>query len=516
MNIKPHLAQIVFFLFAPICLASQGFVLPAVISENMVLQGDVEAKLWGWSDAGVQIDVSLIVDQVEVVKGGAIANDAGKFSLALDLSKQTGKVGTLEFSSKGKLLQSIGNVLIGDVWLASGQSNMAFKMHKSQTGKADIGSANYPEIRFFYIPRSAHHERQNDYSLVAPLKPKWVVCNPQNAANFSAVAFYFAHHIHRFRQVPVGVVECAWGGSMCEAWLSRESLTSDPGLQKFYQSWSQGFDSYYKENKQTKFDPIEVQLAKIREQGGEHPVNLKGLDWNYTPQHRPGHLYNAMYYPISGLSLRGVIWYQGESNARSLEVIPRYASAFKALVKEYRKNSGNEQLPVFWVNLAGFEPSKKHSQTWPAFRDVQTQLTNIPHTGQALALDVGSKKNVHPTDKKTVGQRLALCARAVAYGEDLSYQGPQLKDIVYRENNAVLTFEKLGAGKLVIKGKPFFELAGEDGVFHPAQWTQPSENTVILSCERVMHPQSTRYNWRGLPHGHLYNEAGLPAPSFRR
>lgn len=302
---------------------------------------------------------------------------------------------------------------------------------------------------------------------------------------------------------------------MCEAWLSAEALQSDPELKKFSQDWQRGFDAYYKENKQAKFDPIEDQLGKIRQKGGEHPVNLKGLGWDYTPQHRPGHLYNAMYFPISYLSLRGVIWYQGESNARSLKQISRYSSAFTALVNEYRKNSGNPHLPVFWVNLAGFEPSKKHSQTWPAMREVQTQLTGIPHSGQALALDVGSKKNVHPRDKKTVGQRLALCARSVAYREDLVYRGPQLKEVVFQGREAVISFDCLGKEKMVVRGDPFFEMAGKDQVFYPAQWSQTAADTVTLSSEQVAKPQSIRYNWRGLPQGHLYNQSGLPAASFR-
>lgn len=515
MKKKRYLIQVLLWLLSPLCLASLDFRLPAVLSENMVLQSSTTSRVWGWGAEGSRIDVLFKTNSGETVKSTGIVSDKGVFSLALDLSEHAGKVGVLEFSCQGQLLKSLGNVLVGDVWLASGQSNMAFKMSKTQTAKADIAAADYPQIRFFYVPRSAHHKNQNDYRAVAPLTPRWLVCKPENAAHFSAVAYHFAHDIHLSQKLPVGIVECSWGGSLCEAWLSPEVLESDPELKGFYQEWRQGYEAYYKENKESKFDLIDNQLSKLRRKGGEHPVNLKGLSWDYTPQHRPGHLYNAMYFPISKLSLRGVIWYQGESNARSFKHIARYSSAFSALVKEYRKNSGNEKLPIFWVNLAGFEPSKKHSETWPAIREVQSQLTRIPHTGQAVALDIGSKKNVHPGNKKTVGERLALCARAVAYREGLAYRGPQLKELVFQGNKAVLSFGQLGQEKLIIKGEPFFEMAGEDNVFYPAQWTQSAFDEVTLSCDKVKKPQSIRYNWRGFPSGHLYNQSGLPAASLR-
>lgn len=513
-KLNPLLVAILTLSIWPMALPAMDVKLPAIISDHMIIQHDARSKVWGWANPGSRVSVSFKSGGESQARSEASVAPDGTFKIEINLSGQAGKTGELEFRSNGELSKRVKNVLVGDVWLASGQSNMSFKVSACSSGKEDIPTADHPHIRFFYVPRSAQPERQNDFSAIAPVTPRWIVCTPESVKNFSAVAYYFAREIQTSQRGPVGVIECAWGGSMCEAWLSETMLKSDPELKAFYRSWVQGFGDYYKANKEQKFDPIDTQVRASRLRGGEHPVNVKGLDWNYTPQHRPGHLYNAMYSPIAHSSLRGVIWYQGESNARTLQDIQRYDNAMTALIRQYRQQSGNANLPVFWVNLAGFEPSKKHSDTWPALRDVQTKLTHIPYTGQALALDVGAKKNVHPRDKKTVGERLSRCARRVAYGEDLVSEGPKLVNIKFDGTKAILRFTNLSNGKLEVKGKPFFQMAGENLDYLDADILEVKGDSVVISCDRLTGARAVRYNWRGLPAGHLYNEAGLPATSF--
>lgn len=490
-------------------LAAQQLKLPLLYSDNMILQASETTRVRGecLELAGKKMTIAFQSQGTAVTTQINVAA-SGEFVGELDLSSAVGQQGTLSYSTNGVVLQQIKNVLLGDVWLASGQSNMCWKVRQSDGGKEVAANAKYPEIRFFYVPRAAQAQRQQSYEYLQPLKPHWVVCSPESAGEFSAVAFHFAQSIQQHRKVPVGIIECAWGGSSIETWLSEKAIETLTWHAAEKLEWQKRYDLYEKQNKETL-----TAWEKARDKSQELPTNHRGQPFEMMEQHRPCWLYNAMAAPIGDYSLKGIIWYQGENNARDLETIPHYREAFKAWVAQWRKQSRQADLPVFWVNLAGFEPSAKHSKTWPAFREVQTQLLqDVSPSGQALAIDLGAKKNVHPKNKKDVGERLALAARAITYGEEVAYRGPELLEYTVVVTRVRLKFSQ----NFTLKGEPFFQLAGSDGKFHKATVISHEKDTIELEAVDVTKAKELRYNWRGMPQGHLYSAEGLPATPFRK
>ncbi|WP_294629792.1 cyclically-permuted mutarotase family protein [uncultured Bacteroides sp.] len=467
-----------------------GLKLSPLYTDHMVLQRDTPLLIQGTADAGEQVTVRIDGQQWST----QTAAD-GKWSLRLSPLKAGGPY-TLTISTPRKTLKYT-DVLIGEVWLCSGQSNMEFMLNQSTTGQKDIPQAANGRLRLYDMKaRWRTNPVQWDASVLDSLnhlqyykETTWQTCTPDNAARFSAIAYYFGRMLQDSLKVPVGLICNAVGGSPAEAWVDRHTLEYHfPAILKdwtnndFIQDWVRGRAA------------LNVKLSKEKFQ--RHP-------------YEPCYLYEAGIRPLEQYPLKGVIWYQGESNAHNREA---HEKLFQLLVGSWRKNWKNEELPFYYVQLSSIaRPS------WPWFRDSQRRLMNgIPHTGMAVSSDCGDSLDVHPRNKKPIGERLARWALHQTYGlSDVVPSGPLFRCAEFREDAVFVTFD-YGKGLKSSDGAPLrtFEVAETDGVYYPAV-AEVVDGKVKVYSKQVKHPRYIRYGWQPFTRANLENEEGLPASTFR-
>lgn len=438
--------------------------LPSVFGSNMVLQQGRPVPVWGWADKGEQVTVTLGM-QKQTVRTG----DDGRWKVTfakLSLGKP------LEMTVKGVSGNSLTltNVLVGEVWVCSGQSNMEIGIGACNDAQKEIAAANYPEIRIFRVPGAKANQPASDVNAT------WVACSPQSIGaggwgGFSAAAYYFGREIHKELKVPVGLIGTYFGGSAAEEWVSRQTLEADPLLK------------------------------------------------SYTSAGNACDLYNGQLFPLIPFGMRGVIWYQGESNIPQAH---KYRTLFPALIKSWRAEWGQGDFPFGFVQIAPFRYEGIFGQGCsPKFAELcEAQLMTlkaVPNTGMAVTMDIGNVGDIHPQNKQDVGRRLALWAMAKVYGKQkLVYSGPIYKAMKVEGKKIKLRFDQCGTGLIAKDGKPLteFTIAGADQNFHPAQ-AVINGNTVVVSCDAVMAPVAVRYAWQQAPQANLANKEGLPASSFR-
>jgi len=479
--------------------------LPAVFGDGMVIQRDVPIPVWGWASPGETVTVSFkgrtetdIVDEDgrwEVTLGALPADE-----ISADLVVSTGE-------GKDKIV--VTNVVVGDVWLASGQSNMAWTVERSANAEEEIDAARYPLIREMAVARRTATEPQEE------TEATWVVCSPETAGKFSAVGYYFARKLFRELDVPIGIINSTWGGTPVEAWTRRDALARDRRLMDIFVRWEailgefpDALERYYQAVKDWE---EKKQLAASL--GSEFNVPKPRPPRGPKHQHRPGNLYNAMINPLTRVPIKGVIWYQGESNAWNPE---EYAVSFPVMIRDWRARWAQSELPFYFVQLASFAPEgQAEDGDWPWLREAQTAALNLPDTGMAVTIDIGERDDIHPRNKQDVGDRLARLALAKTYGRQIEYSGPTYKSMRVRRGVVELTFEHV-AGGLAAFGSDVegFEIAGEDRVFYPAR-ARIEDNKVYLSNSQVSEPVAVRYAWDNFPKATLTNSEGLPAAPFR-
>lgn len=442
--------------------------LASIFSDRMVLQRDVKAPIWGQAEPGAKVEVQLAGATKE-----ATAGDDGKWSLTVGPLKATSEPLELTVKSGSETLHII-DILVGDVWVASGQSNMEWPMKATRDAESEIAVADWPEIRFVDVPNVVSATPTDSFKSAG-----WQACKPENIGNFSAVAYFFGRDLHKELNVPIGLIGCNWGGTQMEAWTSREALQSNET-----------------------FSPAVAKAdAAYAAEEGKTPAQLR-------PQDRPAALFNGMLSAIIPYGIRGAIWYQGESNAgRHGE----YAELSKLMIADWRNRWGQGEFPFLLVQLAAYEPG---GENWPPLREAQTETLEAPNVGMAVAIDIGEQKDIHPRNKQDVGKRLALAARKIAYGEDLVYSGPMFKELEVVDDKARVTFEHVGGGLKADGAVKGFEIAGDDGNFVPAKAVIEGAE-VVVSADGVSEPKVVRYNWAAFPDGNLYNAEGLPTVPFR-
>ncbi len=437
---------------------------PALFSDHMVLQQGMDAPVWGTADAGEDVTVS-IADQ----KVTARADDAGKWKVRLKPVK-TSEPAELTIEGKNKI--SIKDVIAGEVWVASGQSNMEWSAGQGSISAADVSSANYPNIRVFTVKKATKLEPTTE------LAGNWVVCTPQTVNSFTAVGYFFGRELHAALKVPVGIIHTSWGGTPAEAWTTREALQNNSQLAHY--------------------------VPKIKEEPG------KGVG-----PHTPSSLYNGMIAPLVPYGIKGAIWYQGESNAsRGME----YRSLLPAMIESWRKAWGQGDFPFGIVQLANFTevlPQPGDSQ-WAELREAQSMTAAQPNNGLAVAIDIGDAKDIHPRNKLDVGKRLSVWALAKVYGKDVPSSGPTYESHAIEGSAVKIKFANVFGG-LEFKGGDAlkgFAITGEDGKWVWAD-AKIEGDSVIVSSAQVAAPKAVRYAWANNPVCNLYNKAGLPAVPFR-
>lgn len=462
-------------LAAPLALGDVS--LPSVFGDDMVIQRDKPVKVFGTAKPGEKVTVAL-AGQTATTR----ANGKGRWTATLEALEAGG---THELVVRGKTneVRHTG-VLVGEVWVCSGQSNMQWPVNRSADPEREIEAAMHPGIRLFQVPRRAAPEPAAD------VDARWERCTPMTAARFSAVAYYFGRWLHNELGVPIGLVHTSYGGTPAEAWMEPEALRKTKALR-----------------------PLAARWAKAVEAHARRPGNR---DPRVSP-HRPGNLWNAMVAPLVPFTVRGVIWYQGESNAGRAE---QYRTLFPAMIRSWREAWDEPRLPFHFVQLANWRPVKPEPgpSTWAELREAQwLTLQNVPATGMATAIDIGEANDIHPKNKQDVGKRLALWALAKQYGRDVVHSGPVFEAASKaKDGSAVVTFTHAGRGLQTNDDDPprGFAVAGKDRVFHWAQ-AEIVDGAVRLTCPQVKRIVAIRYGWADNPDVNLQNVEGLPALPFR-
>ncbi|MDB5121779.1 MAG: 9-O-acetylesterase [Sphingobacteriales bacterium] len=503
--------------------------LPAIIGNNMVLQRGIKVPLWGWATIGEEIQISF---QGKVFK--TTADKEGKWFVKLSSYKAGGP---FEMSLKSNESQiELKNILIGDVWVASGQSNMEFGIQNEKTGTEEIPKATDSQIHMFYVPMASALEPQKDIATVpaGSRNGQWIVCSPEAMADtkwswhgFSAVGYYFAKELRSSTGSPVGMIATYKGGTPAQAWISLPGLQQAPAFSNYINNHQSFLDNYEKVKQEYPAKEATFQAAFKQwnlQQTGAKPQAPTRPDGGFSA---PSNLYNAMVSPLVPYGIKGVIWYQGESNADKLPQALEYKSLFPRLISDWREKWGQGNFPFLYVQLANIrKPAETPSEgIWPWLREAQLKTLSVTKTGMAVITDIGEAYDIHPTNKKDVGIRMALIARKVAYKEKLVYSGPVYKCMKIKRNTVELSFENTGSGLVgnnpILKTNTLasdhlrgFGIAASDGKFVWADAVLKG-NKIIVSSDKISKPVAVRYNWADNPTGTLYNQEGLPATPFR-
>ncbi|WP_372719326.1 sialate O-acetylesterase [Novipirellula sp.] len=455
--------------------------LAGIFADDMVLQRETDAAIWGKAAANAQVSITPSWSGNASL---ATADSQGRWQTTLPTPAAGGPY-EIQIES-GEQAVTLENVLVGEVWICSGQSNMQWKMRGfgPDEFKEDVAKANYPKIRFCDVPQNLAFKEQQD------VQTKWSVCNPTTAYNFSAVAYFFGSRLHQELDIPIGLVSTNWGGSSAEAWTSEETLQAE------FPEFAETLASY---------PGLIEEIGELQSRSQKKP---KGIN------HRlPSVLYNSMIKPLMPMAIGGVIWYQGESN---VERPYQYRKLFPAMIRDWREQWSIGDFPFYFVQIA---PFSYKTSPYPAalLREAQAMTLSVPNTGMAVTMDIGNETNIHPKPKKPVGERLARLALRRTYGKsDLVDSGPEYQSMKIEGDKIRLSFDHVGSG-LVSRDDAelsHFTIAGDDQNFVPAKATIDGD-TIVVHSEQVDAPVAVRFGWGNADAPNLSNQEGLPASSFR-
>jgi len=480
--------------------------LPSIFRSLMVLQRERAVPVWGWSRPKARISVSFRGKKVYTE-----TNAKGCWKLKIETGKAGGPF-TMVVRSRNVI--RLRKVMVGEVWLCSGQSNMEWSLLSTRNARREWWRARYPNIRLFHVAKNISTKPLKD------VKGKWKRCIRKDASRFSAVCYFFGRKLHKTLKVPVGLIMSAWGGTPSQTWTPVDVLRKLPKVDFLFKRWDAFMKRYKVRPRHWRYRRIMAWWRRARRKAlrrGYHvppkPWQLLGAHMHY---HRPGNLYHAMIHPLIPFSIRGVAWYQGESNVRRSYL---YSTLFPALIKSWRKlwNIGN--FPFYFVQIAPFRYPKKHPSQAAEVREAQLQtLQKLPNMGMVVTMDVGNPRDIHPRDKLPVGQRLALVALAKTYGyKKLVYSGPIFKSMKRKRKRMELFFNHVGGGLRICKGKKLthFYVSDTSRVFYPAKARITRKNTVIVSSPYVQKPIAVRFAWRDDAVPNFCNRERLPATPFR-
>lgn len=474
--------------------------LPGVFSDHMVLQQGMPLKVWGWADPGEAVSVQFRKQRVATT-----ADSVGRWTLTLR-PERAGGPDALAVTGKQRI--EITDVLVGEVWICSGQSNMEWPLHRSFEPQADIASSQNPRIRLFTVPK------QKALAPAEDVPSRWAQCSPDTVPSFSAVGYYFGRALERARQVPVGLINTSWGGSPAEVWMSQTALESDQGYRRdildAYATAKESFDQAL-----ARWDKEKAEAEKA---GQKFEKGRPREPW------RPAELYNGMIAPLIPYGIRGAIWYQGESNAGQAW---QYRTLFADMIRNWRRDWGQGDFTFLAVQLAPWDRNQKRTleqitatpveSDWAELREAQSHVAKtLRRVGVAVITDVGDKDDIHPTKKVPVGERLALAARVIAYREKIDGLSPVCKGARFSGGQAVVKFDRVNGGLEARDGDlTGFAIAGSDRRFVWAKAEIKGRNKVVVSSPSVPQPVAVRYGWADYPVVNLFSRSGLPASPFR-
>jgi len=489
-----------------VTLTTQAEVsLPKIFSSHMVLQRDMPIHVWGSATPGESITVAF-----HNLTNTATTDATGRWSLYLPPQPAGGPY-TLTVRSTNTI--TLDDVLLGDLWFASGQSNMEMPLSgfgpdtQVENAAKEIAAANYPDIRLLRIEKDTSDYPREDVKSATG----WTLCTPDTAKDFSAVAYFFARDLQKAladkqQHIPIGLIDSTWGGTPAEAWTSMNALGANASLMPVFAARAEKMDC----------EPTVIRFEALDKQARAEGKPTPERDWHpdNPDSWRPAALYNAMVAPFAPLPVKGVIWYQGEANS-ALSTVGLYDKLFPTLIEDWRQHWAQGNLPFLYVQISAFASTPK--ENWGELRDAQRKTLSLANTGMAVTIDIGNEHNVHPANKQAVGERLSLLARRLVYNEDVAASGPLFR-LAYPDKGAMHVWFDNAQGLHAKLGAPEgFEVAGADRVFLRAnahiEHTADGD-TVIVASPAIPNPQYVRYAWPNFPQANLYNGANLPAATF--
>jgi sialate O-acetylesterase len=498
-------------LLAAASLSLSGTVaLNNMFGDHMVLQQGIENKVWGKADPGEAVTVTL-GGQTKSTTAGA----DGSWHVLLDPVKEYGGPHTL--TVKGKNTVTFSDVLIGEVWVCAGQSNMQWSVNQSNDPDIERAAAKFPNIRLISVPQVGTQEPQWNFN------GKWAACSPETVGGFSAVGYFFGRQLHQTLGVPVGLINNAWGGSAAEAWVNRDKLAANEKLKPLMDRWAakEAALPAAKAEFEKKIEEWKAVAEKAKAEGKPAPQQPGNPDGEMKGNQRPANIYCGVLKPSIGYGIKGAIWYQGESNAGRAY---QYRELFPLMIKTWREEWGLGDFPFYWVQLADYKAEKTEpaESDWAELREAQTMtMKALPNTGEAVIIDIGEGKDIHPKNKQDVAKRLARWALAETYKKsDIACKSPLYKSMEKQGSKVVLSFDNVGAN--AAGWRPFdvaeprgFTIAGADRKFVTARATILPDGRIEVSSEAVAEPVAVRYAWADNPVCNMYSAVGLPLTPFR-
>lgn len=484
---------------------SAEVALPAIFGSGMVLQADKPIRVWGTAAPGERVEVAFGDS-----RGIATATDGGTWAVELPAPKASNEPTSLVVTGSNRI--EFADVLVGEVWYCSGQSNMQWRLSESLNGAEDIAQANRPTIRFFQVNRAVGSAIKHPIG-------KWQTSTPESVGNLSGVAYHFAVSLQSKLNVPVGIIDSSWGGTQVEAWTPIERIIADPELKPCvdrHAKWELERDAVKAEfDKTMAAYNAQAEAAKAK---GEKPPRAPSVPDALRPQRWTGSLYDGMVKPVLPFSIRGALWYQGESNEARAQ---QYALLLPVMMKSWRDGWGDQSLPFGIIQLPNFREAKDEPEdgAWSHLRESQRLVVSRDaNAGLIVTIDVGQANDIHPTNKKPVGERCAQWALADVYKQEPLDGGPRFADVRFEGAKAIVTFEEVGSGLRAASEDTLheFAVAGEDGKFVWASAKIVDASTVEVWSEQVSNPKAVRYAWNNNPRRpNLTNDTGVPASPFR-
>ncbi len=477
----------------------------SVFGDSMVLQRNRPIHVWGWTTPGTKVTIN-VADK----SGSADADAKGRFDVQLPALPAGGPH---QMVVKADETKTFSDVLVGEVWICSGQSNMAWPVSSANDPDLESMSAKFPNIRLISVPQVGTQEVQNDFN------GQWQACTPETVKSFSAVGYFFGRQLHQTIDVPIGLIDNAWGGSAAEAWVRRDLLQQDKKYADLLKKWDDLAKTYDHDAEMAKW---KERIAKWREQKkGPQPRQPRN---QLAGQHRPANLYNGVLKPVLGYTIAGVIWYQGESNAGRAY---QYRDLFPLMIQSWRDEWGQGDFPFYWVQLADFraEVDAPNESDWAELREAQTMtMSRLKNTGEAVILDLGEAADIHPKNKQDVAKRLARWALANQYKVPIAYRSPIYVSMGKSgSNRMMLSFDHRGGGldTFDVREPIGFAIAGEDKKFvHASARLVDSDgdrkmDKIEVWSDEVKEPVAVRYGWADNPICNVQSVEGLPMTPFR-
>ncbi|MDF1845022.1 MAG: sialate O-acetylesterase [Rubripirellula sp.] len=493
-----RLLSVLSLLLVP-ALAQAELKMSPVFGDSMVVQRDKPIHVWGWTTPGTEVNVSMAGHSAS-----GKADQQGRFDVSLDPLSAGG--GPQELTIKADETKTFRDVLVGEVWLCSGQSNMAWPVASANDPDLETLGAKFPNIRLISVPQVASQEPLNDFN------GKWEVCTPETVRNFSAVGYFFGRQLHQTLDVPIGLIDNAWGGSAAEAWVRRDVLEEAGQYDELIKQWDQNVANYDQEAVTANFQKRMKKWQEDRKGNRPRPPRSP-----ISSNHRPANLYNGVLHPVLGYTIRGAVWYQGESNASRAY---QYRDLFPLMIQNWRDEWGQGDFSFYWVQLADFrnEVSEPAGSDWAELREAQTMtMSRLANTGEAVITDLGEAADIHPRNKQDVAKRLARWALAKDYGYEIVFHSPMYQSMEAKGNKVAIKFDHVGGGMdtFDVREPIGFAIAGADKKFVTANAKLAGKDTIEVWSDSVTEPVAVRYAWADNPIANVQNKEGLPLTPFR-